>query len=194
MRDTEKNWVFFEHQGQLWTVYQTQPLVAMAADATQGGALGPERIVWNWKAPPNVTLRGGAPPVLPGPDADRFYLFVHSSAYDVYLLTIDRYTLRPLACSTTPILSRASQRCRILFPCGALYDAANDSFLLCVGIDDTRIAFFHHLARESLDSCLETLYNEDTDTDTHTLASTTHPSTGGQSKGTHTPSATRPQA
>lgn len=76
----EKNWMLFEHDGELWAVYTVSPHVVLHLDLQQEDSIRCRRIYttdWDVSAYARYygELRGGSSPVRVG---DVFYVFLHS--------------------------------------------------------------------------------------------------------------------
>ena len=156
MRDVEKNWIFFEWlEKGLWCIYNHHPLVIykVTHPICSDNTLGPIQMNWTWKlSQTGLVLRGGAPPVLP-PGSDRYYVFIHSSIYDVYVLTVSIHNLKPMGFTEMPIIAAKCLGKSVVFPCGALYNTMNDQFTISMGIDD-RVVAFAQFGRKLLDACI----------------------------------------
>ena len=79
-RHTEKNWMLFDHEGEVWAIYTIAPHLVLRLDMKQDGPIAchpafrtewdVERFARHYGYP-----RGGSPPVRLG---DRYYAFFHS--------------------------------------------------------------------------------------------------------------------
>lgn len=80
-RAVEKNWMFFEHAGELWAIYTIAPHVVLKVAWTEHGPLVCQPVYQQAWTPAAYTtrygeLRGGAPPVRVG---DHYVAFCHST-------------------------------------------------------------------------------------------------------------------
>ena len=134
----EKNWGFFDLDGDLCALYTIQPFVIYC-----NLRWSPKKVLeMAWKHPLHMSsndLRGGTPPVRVG---DIFYAFVHSSSYDIYAIRFSALDLRLTGYSLLPIMSSGS----ILFPCGAVFVEEKQLWLISTGVDDMQmhIIEMHH--------------------------------------------------
>lgn len=163
LQQTEKNWVFFSHDKQLYSVYNTAPHEIFAMDGAKWNRLYVHD--WNpeWKY---GTIRGGTPPVKVG---DRYYSFFHSAVgvkhrgiegrqYFMGAYSFEaRPPFRPLSITKEPLLvgewvddmiPRLSNAIFVVFPSGAI--RKNNGWLISFGYNDYRCRFI-----ELLDSDLK---------------------------------------
>ena len=127
----EKNWTFFEHNGELLAIRFYRPFIIYKIDI-QGRTIEPYKR-WEWEIPKlKHSVRGGAPPVLLG---DRYYIFTHTSeTYQTQLLTIHAETLMPLEFTPVPLLEAIYSKFQ--FICGAVFDERKYEWVLSMGLDD----------------------------------------------------------
>ncbi len=157
----EKNWQFFEHDGQLFCVYSIEPHVILRMDGTLATEIARTSVGLSW---PWGHLRGGAPPVRVG---DEFYHFVHGQLISntetvevngqrkprvIYVAGVYTFDAKPpfvvRRFASVPLLvpppGETSPRAEltVVFPCGAVRRA--DSWLISYGHNDIdcRIAEF----------------------------------------------------
>lgn len=161
----EKNWTFFDHDGQLYTIYSTQPHVVLRVNddmTTEIAGNEPFTLPWH-----GGLIRGGASPVRVG---DEYWCWVHGKAnrghptptgratttvYSLGLYTFDAAPpFAPRRIIEQPLVwgderTRGSCWCAVVFPCGATRDG--DRWLVSAGIHDTTISVFEfshrHLER-----------------------------------------------
>lgn len=138
--DWEKNWGFFDWEGQLHAAYSIHPHRVLAIDG-HAATVAHET---DWPAPMNHgLLRGGAAPVRVG---DEFFSWFHWKKERPYTYALGVYTFearppfRPLRVTREPILTAdprtkpPRQYCPVIFPCGAVL--AGDRWLVSAGIHD----------------------------------------------------------
>jgi predicted GH43/DUF377 family glycosyl hydrolase len=138
----EKNWQFFEHEGELYSVYSIRPHLILrhqrrrARRAFQTEA----RLPW-----PEMHLRGGAPPVRFG---NEYYHFFHTvqetSGHYHYALSVYTFAAKPPFAirrfAQAPLLTPADYDRPIgyyksvIFPCGAL--RRGDAWAISYGYHD----------------------------------------------------------
>jgi predicted GH43/DUF377 family glycosyl hydrolase len=125
--DFEKNWGFFDYDGDLCAVYTIQPFVIYCKIRR----LAEKVIEVDWKHPllHSTELRGGTPPVRLD---DFFYAFVHSVGYDIYVIRFSARNLNLTDYSLHPVLSFGD----VLFPCGAVFIRKEQMWLIATGVDD----------------------------------------------------------
>ncbi len=153
----EKNWGWFEHDGELHAVYSASPHVVLRGERTLEKAYETE---WSprWSG---GFLRGGASPVRVG---DEFWCFFHG-AIDRQGVPVRVYSLglycfeakppfRPTRYTPEPLLwpdeatRPSSVRVSVVFPCGAV--RRGDNWLVSYGSHDTwvDVAEFSHAGLE----------------------------------------------
>lgn len=151
----EKNWQFFEHSGELFTVYSMQPHVVLHVPEGPDGFTRayPFRTVdtplpWAWGA-----KRGGASPVLVG---DEYWCFFHGAkdvagqrVYSGGAYTFEaRPPFAPKRITPQPILLPGEKTgdcwANVVFPCGAI--PRGGKWLVSYGYQDAecRIAEYDH--------------------------------------------------
>ncbi len=152
----EKNWMFFEHDEDLYAIYSGAPEhVVLKIDGEkvigEHRSVGPE---WHWGA-----VRGGTPPVLCG---DRYLSIFHSSLptetpphYVRYYAAAYTFEAKPpfraLEISEFPLMSGSEEdghrvdpryvegwKPYVVFPCGLVRDES--SWLVSLGINDWQSA------------------------------------------------------
>jgi predicted GH43/DUF377 family glycosyl hydrolase len=146
----EKNWQFFEHEGELYSIYSVSPHVILhhCDRRAKKFAETPARLHW-----PGCYLRGGAPPVRVG---DEYYHFFHSvdvrRAPKVYSMGLYTFEARPpfavRRVAAGPILSPDDYDwpphliASVVFPCGAVL--RDGRWLISYGYHDyeCRVAVF----------------------------------------------------
>jgi predicted GH43/DUF377 family glycosyl hydrolase len=124
----EKNWQFFEHDGELHSVYTVQPHVVLRHDGRRAVEAGRSTPAFPWQG---LALRGGAPPVRVG---EEYYHFFHTleevGGEYIYRLGLDTFAAQPpfavRRIVERPLLSPdehdrpPDSNKRVVFPCGAL--------------------------------------------------------------------------
>lgn len=133
---TQKNWVFFSHEGEQHFVYQYAPFQVVKDDKLFSG----KSLTWKYGE-----IRGGTPPVRVG---DHYYTFFHSrldhgrSKYYAGCLAFEaRAPFHPVAMTREPLLVATNREPNlswaplVVFPCGALY--RNETWTVSLGINDT---------------------------------------------------------
>ncbi|MFA9220243.1 MAG: hypothetical protein ACEQSL_03550, partial [Sediminibacterium sp.] len=161
---TEKNWIFFEHEGDLYSVYNTSPHIIFKMNGRKWEKVFTEhwQPKWNYGE-----IRGGTPPMLIG---DRYISFFHSAMGVRYRSNEGRqyfmgaYTFeakppfRPISISKEPILCgeiinddipRLSNSIFVVFPSGTI--RTEKGFLVSFGDNDYRCRFAE-LSNEFLQS------------------------------------------
>jgi predicted GH43/DUF377 family glycosyl hydrolase len=142
----EKNWVFFEHEEQLYFLYDTVPLEVVAYDFDRDATGATMRtwpaLDWFWGK-----IRGGTPPVRLG---DCYYSFFHSAlrhqgrwTYYAGLVTFRaELPFRIHQISSQPLLAgqwEAGADKSVIFPGGAVYE---QGWTIACGVNDRRCALF----------------------------------------------------
>ncbi len=146
----EKNWQFFDHEGQLYSIYSVNPHVILHHHGGRAENFAETPSPLNW---PNCYLRGGAPPVRVD---DEYYHFFHSvdvsRAPKVYSMGLYTFEARPpfavRRIAPAPILSPDDYDwprhmiASVVFPCGAVLREGR--WLISYGYHDyeSRIAVF----------------------------------------------------
>ena len=139
----EKNWMFFSHEGKLFTLYYPAPHVVYEVKLHERKAtLGEKWEAENWKSAELMeNSRGGAPPFRVG---DEFYHFYHTQhrhgrgvAYQVGLYTFDvkpPWNLKRVL--KGPLLSMVPSKRELdcIFPVGAYLE--KEKWHLSCGIQD----------------------------------------------------------
>ncbi len=124
----EKNWQFFEHEGELYSVYAVRPHLVLRhhGGRVEEAARTAAPLPWS-----NGDLRGGAPPVRVG---EEFYHFFHtrqeSGGRMEYAAAVYTFAARPpfevRRAAAAPILvpdeydRPAHRTSSVVFPCGAI--------------------------------------------------------------------------
>lgn len=158
----EKNWQWFERDGQLYAVYSIDPHRVLRIDGDRAEWAYETVAPLRWKG---GELRGGATPVLVG---DEYWCFFHDKTpgrtgrdlYRVGLYTFDakppfairRYTPRPVL-TADPITQPKIEPnyCEVIFPRGAVRVGAD--WVLSCGAHD-RFVELHRLAHADLEEQL----------------------------------------
>jgi hypothetical protein len=125
----EKNWSFFEHDGQLYAIYSIAPhrILSIDGERTKLAYETPTVAPWN----PGTEMRGGASPVKVG---DEFYHFFHSRVasgnhrvYITGLYTFDAeppFRVRRMIPDPIDVADRSTkprdQYASVVFVCGAV--------------------------------------------------------------------------
>ncbi len=164
----EKNWLWFEHDGGRYFVYQSQPHVVCR---TEGQAVVEEFVTESELKWPYGPVRGGTPPVLVG---DEYITFFHSSMswrevypfgmrnrYFMGALTFDakppfairRITKKPLLVGThlEPFIKISPP---VVFPGGAILDGPK--WVIVYGVNDCRCGWLkmdHSELEKALSPC-----------------------------------------
>lgn len=151
---TEKNWTFFEHDGNLYSVYDiaSHTIFKMNGPHYEKVYSTPFEHSWQWGE-----LRGGTSPMLIG---DRYLSFFHSASpithknaqgrcYYMGAYTFEaKPPFRVLSISKEPIMSgelcddsipRLSNKIFVVFPCGVL--KLQDSYLVSYGWNDFQVRY-----------------------------------------------------
>lgn len=144
-REWEKNWQFFEHERELYAVYEIGPthkILHVRGDRADLFAETPTRLNWS-----GGEMRGGAPPVRVG---DVFYHWFHG-ARDVhgrrrYNVGVYAFKAKPpfnvVGMTPDPILWADPRNCPpeiwadVVFPGGASYDPGSGLWTVTCGIHD----------------------------------------------------------
>lgn len=143
---SEKNWLWFFHEGEPCLIYACQPqlMTWFSAGFKERKGESLSTVEYGW---PFGEIRGGPPPVRIG---DEYWSFFHSSQHDpeimqrryhmgVYAFSA-RHPHKPTRISTAPILSGSHQdRFKkrgpaVVFPCGALL--RNGKWTVSLGVND----------------------------------------------------------
>ena len=125
----EKNWTFFEHDGELMAIRYYMPLEIYKVDFKTNRVVLHKKFSWSFSTP--YELRGGASPVRKN---DKYYLFLHTSVtYKTYVLTLDSTTLTPLEITKNDIFDIPT---KYQFVCGAVFNDLTDSWIVSMGLDD----------------------------------------------------------
>jgi len=147
----EKNWQFFEHDGQLLAIYSVAPHRILRIDGERTDLAHETPTAAPWRG---GEMRGGAPPVRVG---DEYWHFFHDRitvGQHVYRAGLCAFEARPPFRVTRmipePILvadratKPADQYCSVVFPCGAVRRGGD--WLVSFGIHDrwTEIRAFDH--------------------------------------------------
>jgi predicted GH43/DUF377 family glycosyl hydrolase len=154
-RRKEKNWQFFDFEGQMYCVYSITPHVVLRVGADGvchlAGSSEPE-IHWKWGE-----MRGGTPPILV---RDRYYSFFHSSFQDRallrYVMGCYSFEAKPpfkiTSVSRVPLLrpgikdrpSTCHPELAVVYPCGSWLLGSH--WLVSYGYHDSfcRIIGLHH--------------------------------------------------
>jgi predicted GH43/DUF377 family glycosyl hydrolase len=125
----EKNWGFFEHDGELYSVYSVHPHRILRHRGRQAKVVAQTATRLPWS---DYHLRGGAPPLRVGRE---FYHFFHamrqSNGQKDYAVGIYTFAARPpfevCRVASTPVLlpdehdRPAGLGASVVFPCGALW-------------------------------------------------------------------------
>ncbi|HUD74515.1 MAG TPA: hypothetical protein VMQ76_05535, partial [Terracidiphilus sp.] len=160
----EKNWVFFDHEGELYCIYEDLPqhrITRVVGHRIQAELISPPAL-WPWGV-----IRGGAPPIkVPGlgwlvlfhsslpTEEPPHYVRYFSGAYlmdDKPPFAVTKITNRPLMAGSEAdghgVDPRylAGWKPYVVFPCGAVFD--NDTLLVSFGVNDWQCA----VARLKLD-------------------------------------------
>jgi predicted GH43/DUF377 family glycosyl hydrolase len=145
-RKPEKNWVFFENQGELLFVYSHDPLVIAQCDPATGACQRRSCHLWQHSYLMGL-MRGGSPPIFKD---GAFYSFFHSSLSQRYHWR--RYAMgvlafsasppyAPLAVTNEPLLVASEKEPFIsiaplvVFPAGAVIDGQN-RWHVSMGVND----------------------------------------------------------
>ncbi len=144
---TEKNWNFYDHDGELYSVYSNSPHTILKHDGATVQPIAATRSPIAWKG---TEIRGGAPPVRVG---DEYWHFFHTFATKggkkVYTMGAYAFAARPPFEITRhlpyPLLKAdwpAASGHSIVFPCGAVLRGGK--WLISFGVNDceSRIAIF----------------------------------------------------
>lgn len=156
----EKNWGFFESQGQLWAVYDARRQTILAIDGSRA------ELAFDHGGPtipgPLGEIRGGASPQF---WRGEFYSFVHfrrpPKNYTGGLYTFDAMPpFSPVSYVPYPFLTPTAEHCRnphaahVVYPCGAAlidwrwvisYGAYDrDSRLVAYDVNETQAALVRH--------------------------------------------------
>ncbi len=145
----EKNWQFFEHEGELYSVYTVSPHVVLRhrGGKAEKVAHTAARLAW-----PGCHLRGGAPPVRVGDERYHFFHCVKErDGQKEYSTGVYTFAARPpfemCRAAETPILlpdehDRPPGLVSVVFPCGALL--RDGQWIISYGYQDRecRIAVF----------------------------------------------------
>lgn len=140
--DNEKNWVWFEHDGMLCMIYNTEPhqVVHWIGDQVHV-EFEQDMPEWEWGH-----KRGGTPPIRIG---DEYLCFFHSSTkwtetrrrYHMGAYTFEaKPPFKPLRCTTKPLLSGSREDPwadglpLVVFPCGSIY--RDNKWLVTMGVND----------------------------------------------------------
>ena len=136
----EKNWQFFEHDGELFAVYSVAPhkILRIQGDSAELAYETGTPAPWN----PGTEIRGGAAPVRIG---DEWYCFFHSRdsnrVYNAGLYTFEaRPPFRVTRIIPAPILiadpstKPRGQYTPVVFPCGAV--RRGDEWVISMGVHD----------------------------------------------------------
>lgn len=152
----EKNWQFFEHDGDLYAVYSFAPhrILRIVGDSAELAFESRTPAPWQ-----GGEVRGGASPVRVG---EEWWCWFHDRIewpgrlYRAGLYTfsarppfaVQRMILSPLL-SADPNSRPADQYCPVVFPCGAARDGGG-RWLVSAGIHDrwSEIFAFHHAGLE----------------------------------------------
>ena len=133
----EKNWGFFEDSsGSLLVLYSVQPFVLHRVEQLVFHSLLQHTAWHSPVARTYGTLRGGAPPVFVD---DAWIAFVHSSSYDLFVITFaSAPTFNLLACSRTPVVDFGGDA----FVTGALFVGDTRTWYLSLTSpnDETHVA------------------------------------------------------
>lgn len=160
--DCEKNWQFFEHEGELYSVYTVAPHVVLRHRDRRAEKVARTLFPSPWAG---YHLRGGAPPVRVG---NEFYHFFHTRcdvggrseyAIGVYTFavgppfTVQRVTRGPILLPDDHDRP-AGQVLSVVFPCGVML--RRDQWVLSYGYHDRecRIAVF---ATDQIEQQLQTV-------------------------------------
>ena len=149
----EKNWVFFESQGDLFCVYKSTPthhVFQVFGNQIVAEFDTPAKVVWHGRG----EVRGGASPVLHNGE---FYHFFHTQGpgvgYEaVYKMGVYKFEAKPPFRITGwvphPILDRERVRpgyhLAVVYPCGAVFDNGNWVVGFGENDNDCRIAVIPH--------------------------------------------------
>jgi hypothetical protein len=129
----EKNWQFFEHNGQLFFVYSIEPHIVYSYDFAETKMVAREEHKHGWKL---GMLRGGTPPILVG---DRFLSLFHSVLDRKWFMGWYEFEAKPpfkvIRVGDKPILEHVNTWCH--YPMSLLH--RNGEFTICYGEDDCRI-------------------------------------------------------
>lgn len=143
----QKNWTFFEEHNITHVLYNVMPLEIYLWDK--------EKAFYNiikrkWSHPLNesLILRGGCPPIKID---DLYYVFIHSTNYEIYCMILDCYYFSITKVTKIPIIENRGKKLDIHFPCGAIYD--NKDFIISCGIDDENLALIT-ISKEYIDSLM----------------------------------------
>ena len=133
----EKNWGFFEDtNGSLLVLYSVQPFVLHRVEQLVFHSLVQSTAWHSSEAHIYGTLRGGAPPVLVN---DTWFTFVHSSSYDLFVITFANTPAYDLvACSRAPVVDFGGDA----FVTGALFVADMRTWFLSLTApnEETQVA------------------------------------------------------
>jgi predicted GH43/DUF377 family glycosyl hydrolase len=141
----EKNWGFFECDGQLYAVYTIDPHVVLRIEGDRAELASQTPNPFEWSG---GRMSGGAPPVLVGGEYWNWFHGVHelgskwpTRQYTIGLYTFDakppfgirHFAPNPIACgdeATRP----ADQYCSVIFPGGTTFDG--ETWRIACGIHD----------------------------------------------------------
>ena len=132
---TQKNWVFFSHEGEHYFVYQYAPFQVVSGETLYSH----KNLEWQFGQ-----IRGGTPPVRVG---DLYFTFFHSrldhgrSKYYMGALAFEaKAPFHPLWLTEVPLLTSTNREPNpawtplTVFPCGALF--RNDTWTVSLGVND----------------------------------------------------------
>jgi hypothetical protein len=154
----EKNWTFFEYNGEFLAIRYYMPLVIYKVDLINNTVAFYKKFDWTYSKI-TTQLRGGASPVLKD---GKYYLFLHTSVeYKTYVLTLDAETLLPLEITETNIFNLPT---KYQFVIGAIYNKMKDCWIISMGLDD-------------LYCCISTIQHEDLEAKLHNININTIPKT-----------------
>jgi hypothetical protein len=124
----EKNWGFFSVASHLFVLYSVQPFVVYNVTTAPVKLTDVE---WSLGSV-DVSMRGGAPPVLVD---DHWYAFVHTHnvRYSTFVVQFSNFDFQPIAVSMAPVMLTSSD---LVFACGALFVTVERAWYVSLGVDD----------------------------------------------------------
>jgi len=145
----QKNWTFFEQNGLVFILYNIMPLeiyiLNLASDLLKKSEIIP-LIFREWKHPKyqDVILRGGSQPI----EVDGIlYVFVHSTDYKMFAITIDPINFDILQVTIKELINK-DNKSEIYFPCGVIYDEKEKLFHVSLGVNDSNLGIFSIYKKE----------------------------------------------
>ena len=123
----EKNWSYFEHQGELLFIYSIHPFVIGKEDN-----IIMYKQEWNWITDEHI--RGGTLPILVG---DYYYIFAHTKNhhdghYRIVIMMMDKNFKLVKRSDKLKTLSQYL----VVFPVGCIFVQNEKKFYLCIGVND----------------------------------------------------------